>query len=171
MTRFILALLLLVVGLAQGPARASADRPAPKQRPAETKPAARFGSLRAEKVNLRSGPGPDYPIQWVFVRRGLPVEVLAAFDIWRKVRDSEGTEGWVHQGMLSGRRSVLIDGANRALRHDPVPNGAVVAQLEAGVIATVSRCDPSWCEVKTHRYRGWIERNGLWGLEADEIIR
>jgi hypothetical protein len=76
-----------------------------KAKPADAKAGPRFASLRAEKVFLRAGPGPDFPIQWVFVRRGLPVEILATFDIFRKIRDSDGTVGWVNQQMLTGRRS------------------------------------------------------------------
>jgi SH3-like domain-containing protein len=169
MTRFMLVALFLNLCLAQGEALAKDDPSPPKL--AEAKPVAHFGSLRAEKVNLRSGPGSDYPILWVFVRKGLPVEILAVFDTWRKIRDADGTEGWVHQGMLSGRRSVLIAGATQVLRRDPTPEAAVVVQAEPGVIATISRCDPAWCEVKTHRYRGWVQRAGVWGLETNEIIQ
>ena len=127
--------------------------------------------MRAEKVNLRAGPSADYPIQWVFVRKGLPVEVLASFDIWRKIRDSEGTEGWVNQGMLVSRRNALIVGASHVLRRDPDPASAIVAQVEPGVIGRVERCNPDWCKINTHGYRGWIEHNNLWGLEAAEIIK
>jgi SH3-like domain-containing protein len=137
----------------------------------EAKPAAHFASLRAEKVYLRTGPSTDFPIQWVFVRRGLPVEILAAFDIWRKIRDSTGTEGWVHQGMLTGRRNVLIAGAIRDLRHDPDPAAPVVAQLEPGVLAAVSKCTVLWCEVRTGGYRGWVRHDEIWGLEPNEVIQ
>jgi SH3-like domain-containing protein len=134
-------------------------------------PSAHFASLRADRVNLRTGPSVDYPIDWVFVRKGLPVEILASFETWRKIRDSEGTEGWVHQGMLSGRRSVLVFGGARALRRDPKPDGAIVAELEAGVVARLSRCDPGWCEVKAGGYRGWLLRGEFWGVEPGEIIQ
>ena len=103
--------------------------------------------------------------------KGLPVEILATFDTWRKIRTSDGTIGWVHQGMLSGRRSVLVTGGVRPLRHDPKTDGGIIAQLEPGVVARISRCDPAWCEVKTHGYRGWIARSEIWGLEASEIIQ
>jgi SH3-like domain-containing protein len=142
-----------------------------KAKPADAKAGPRFASLRAEKVFLRAGPGPDFPIQWVFVRRGLPVEILATFDIFRKIRDSEGTVGWVNQQMLTGRRSVLVSGAIRDLHHDADPGSEVVAQLEPGVIAAVSKCDPAWCEVKAGGYKGWLKRDEVWGLEPDEIIQ
>ena len=157
-----------------------APAPPPEAKPAEKADAAkpgdakagpRFAALRAEKVYLRAGPGPDFPIQWVFVRRGLPVEILANFDIYRKIRDSEGTVGWVNQQMLSGRRSVLVAGEIRELHGDPNPTSDVVARLEPGVIAAVSKCDPAWCEVKAGGYKGWLKRSEVWGLEPDEVIQ
>jgi SH3-like domain-containing protein len=140
-------------------------------KPVEVKATPHFASLRAEKVNLRSGPSADFPIQWVFVRRGLPVEILATFDIWRKIRDADGTIGWVNQQMLSGRRSVLVAAAVRDLRHDPDATSEVIAQLEPGVVAAVSKCDPAWCEVKAGGYKGWLKRDQVWGLEPDEVIQ
>jgi SH3-like domain-containing protein len=142
-----------------------------KAKQADTKAGPRFASLRAEKVFLRAGPGPDFPIQWVFVRRGLPVEILATFDIFRKIRDSDGTVGWVNQQMLTGRRSILVSGAIRDLHHDANPGSEVVAQLEPGVVAAVSKCDPAWCEVKAGGYKGWLKRDEVWGLEPDEVIQ
>src|SRR5438105_1001100 len=98
MARFALLLIPLTIVLPQVPAEAGTSPSV------EQKPTAHFASLRSDKVNLRTGPSADFPIEWVFVRKGLPVEILAAFDTWRKIRDAEGTVGWVHQGMLSSRR-------------------------------------------------------------------
>ena len=137
----------------------------------DAKAGPRFAALRAEKVYLRAGPGPDFPIQWVFVRRGLPVEILANFDIYRKIRDSEGTVGWVNQQLLSNRRTVLVAGEIRELHGDPKEASDVVARLEPGVIASVSKCDPTWCEVKAGGYKGWLKRAEVWGLEPDEVIQ
>jgi SH3-like domain-containing protein len=79
----------------------------------------RFVSLRASEVNLRTGPGIRYPIEWVFKRRDLPVEVVDEFESWRRIRDWEGTLGWVHQSMLRGRRTALVTGEPRVLRRAP----------------------------------------------------
>jgi len=121
-------------------------------------------------VFLRVGPGPDYPVQWVYVRRGLPVEILAAYDVWRKIRDIDGAEGWVNQNLLSPHRFVLVIGTVRDLRQDPQPGSPVVAQLEPGVVAQLSHCDPAWCELKAGGYRGWAKREEIWGLEPGEVV-
>ena len=158
------------------PAAAAPPSDKPAQPPAaEARPDGKvphhFASLRYDKVYLRSGPSTDYPIQWVYQRKGLPVEILADFDVWRKVRDIDGTEGWVNQLQLVGPRSVLVTGAIRKLRRDPKDGSALVAELEPGVVAAISKCDAVWCEVKAGGYRGWLKRSEVWGLEPDEIIQ
>lgn len=153
---------------------ASKPAPAPSpetgEAPADGKPTTHFASLRADKVFLRNGPSSDYPIQWVYQRKGLPVEVLASYDVWRKVRDMDGVEGWVHQQMLTGRRSVLVTGAVRDMRQDPEPTASIVARLEPGVIAAIAHCKPDWCELKAGGYRGWVRRDEVWGVQRDEVI-
>jgi len=128
----------------------------------------RFVSLRADKVNVRAGPGVQYPIVWVFVRRGLPVEVVAEFDLWRKIRDREGVEGWVHRSLLAGTRAVIVTGDTHVLYRDPDAASAPVAQVEAGVVARLLACTAQWCRVKAASHRGWIERAHLWGVYPSE---
>lgn len=137
----------------------------------ETKlPVPRFVSLRSGEVNLRTGPGTNYPVDWVFVRRGMPVEVVAEFDVWRKIRDWQGTVGWVHQSMLDGRRTVRITGADRELRRQPAEDAAVVARVAPGVIGRLLECEASWCELDAEGYRGWLKRDEFWGVYPDEKV-
>lgn len=140
----------------------------------------RFVSLKADRVNLRSGPGTDYPTTWVFSRAGLPVEVLNEFEAWRQVRDAEGSTGWVLHSMLSGRRTALVlpwelkDGEpapRTPLRNDDSARARSVAIVEAGVIANISRCDGAWCLVVIGEFRGYIEQKKLWGVYAGEVVR
>ncbi len=125
----------------------------------------RFASLRADKVNVRAGPGVQYPIAWVFLRRGLPVEVVAEFELWRKIRDRDGAEGWVHRSLLSGKRSAVIRGHNISVlyRHDD-PMSVAVARIEPGVVAELLTCHEDWCRVEAEGIRGWIARTQLWGV-------
>jgi SH3-like domain-containing protein len=138
----------------------------------ETKlPIPRFVSLRSNEVNLRTGPGTTYPVDWVFVRRGLPVEIIAEFDVWRKIRDWQGTVGWVHQSMLDGRRMARITGAERELRREPTEAGSVVVRLAPGVIGRLLECDTAWCEIDAEGYRGWLKRDEFWGTYPDEKVQ
>ena len=144
-------------------------------------PIPRFVTIDTDEANLRAGPGWQYPTEWVLVRRGMPVEVLAEFDVWRQIRDAEGIEGWVHQSMLSGRRSLLIVGADvQMLRREPHPDAPVLARLEPGVLGRVLRCPGpddendraagDWCYCEVSGFRGWLPRSALWGLHQGETI-
>jgi SH3-like domain-containing protein len=132
-------------------------------------PLPRFVSLGSAEVNLRTGPGPTYPIEWVYLRRNMPVEIVAEFDNWRKIRDWQGTVGWVHQNLLSGERYARITNAERVLL-SRAGDGTPVARLMPGVIARILRCGPEWCELETGGYRGWLQRQGFWGLYPHETF-
>ncbi|HVM79233.1 MAG TPA: SH3 domain-containing protein [Stellaceae bacterium] len=131
----------------------------------------RFASLRASEVNLRAGPGEQYPIEWVYKRKDFPVEVVGKYDVWRKIRDWQGTEGWVHQRMLADTRSVIVRGEVRFLHANPDPTASVVARLEPGVIAKLLECQGLWCRVEVQSLRGWLSRNEIWGVYPDEVVR
>lgn len=141
----------------------------------------RFQSLKADRVALRNGPGPDYPISWVFMRPGLPVEVLQEVDGWRHVRDADGTAGWVSASFLSAQRTaILLPWSHRPsakvqqvalLRDDGNPKAGIVALVEAGVLLKVAACDGAWCRVSVDGVRGHIERAMLWGVYKGEAIK
>lgn len=133
-------------------------------------PIPRFVTLRAEEVNVRTGPGTRYPVEWVFVRKDVPVEITAEFDTWRRIRDWEGAEGWVHQSMLSGRRAVVVTGEIRSLKRTPEPGTPAVARLEPGVVGTLQRCRGDWCEIEVEGYEGWLARTEFWGVYPDEPV-
>ncbi|MCC7251883.1 MAG: hypothetical protein IT540_08415 [Hyphomicrobium sp.] len=143
-------------------------------------PLPRFVSLKADRVNLRAGPGTDYPTSWVYRRAGLPVEVLSEFEAWRQVRDSEGATGWVLQSLLSGRRTALVTPwdvkAGAPVPQVPVRNsdserGRTVVVVEAGVIANIHSCDGRWCSVTVDRFRGYMPQKQLWGVYENEIVK
>ena len=131
-------------------------------------PLPRFVTLRSNEINLRAGPGVNYPIEWIYHRRGMPVEVVAEFESWRRVRDWQGTVGWVHQSMLDGRRGALITGGERILRRDPAATAAGVARLEPGVIARLKSCTDEWCLLESGSYDGWLKRDEFWGAYPGE---
>ena len=133
-------------------------------------PLPRFVSLAADKVNARTGPGLRYPVSWVFLRQAMPVEVVAEFEQWRRVRDHDGAEGWVHKVMLSGRRTVVVIGEEHTLHRGPSAAAAAVARAEAGVQGRLHRCRGEWCEVALSGVRGWMRRAHLWGVYVEETL-
>ena len=131
----------------------------------------RFVSLHSDKVNLRTGPGRRYPIQWVLTRRDMPVEIIAQFENWRRIREWDGTTGWVQQHMVAGKRFVVIDkGGPRALYRQPDPASGLVARAEPGVVARLAECRGAWCKIDTGNVSGWVRRADLWGVYPDETV-
>ncbi len=121
---------------------------------------------------MHVGPGNNYPIEWKFIRQGLPVEVVAEFDTWRRVRDHQGTEGWVHKSLLSGKRTVIIMGSLQNLYDKPDSQSSIVARIEPSVVAVVLETQPNWCKIEIRneqgRFKGWVSRKQVWGIYADE---
>ncbi len=130
----------------------------------------RFASLRAGEVNVRTGPGVRYPVEWVFVYRHMPVEIVAEFDTWRQVRDWQGTKGWVHQSMLSGRRTAIVTTGRRAIRVEPERTARIVAEIEERVVGRLLECRPLWCRIEIAGLRGWIRRAVIWGVHDGETF-
>jgi len=135
-------------------------------------PIPRFVSLRTDPINLRLGPGVRYPIAWVYKRRQLPVEITDEFDNWRRVRDHDGTEGWVHQSMLSGARTGIIEGEVSPVYKGSTTASAVIARVAPGVVVSVERCPEQieFCLIEAQGHKGWLRRGLFWGLYSGEII-
>ncbi len=138
-------------------------------------PLPRYASLKTDRVNLREGPSKDHATKWVFQRAGLPVEITAEFEIWRKVRDSEGAEGWVLHSLLSGRRTALVapgkKGQEIKIYAKPSAGADVAATLQSGVIVNVRSCDGAWCLIDGEGFKGYIDQVALWGVYPNEKIQ
>lgn len=134
-------------------------------------PIPRYVSLKSDEVNARVGPGKRYPIRWVYKRDNLPVEIIEEFGHWRKVRDHDNSEGWVHKSLLSGQRTVLIQGQRRSLHLAPDANSPLVMQADPTVIGILHECNTQWCKIEIDSHEGWIRRGYLWGIYENERIR
>jgi SH3-like domain-containing protein len=154
-----------------GPARAAGDIAVG---PRSGLPIPRFVSLKPDRVNVRGGPTRDHEVTFVYTRAGLPVEITAESDNWRRIRDWEGSEGWVYHSLLSGRRTAVVmpKDKNRLVplydRGDS--NGVVVARLQAGVLALVKHCTGSWCRIVGSGFDGWVVQEHLWGVYPNEKV-
>lgn len=126
-------------------------------------PLPRFVSLRTAEVNARTGPGKRYPIDWVYKRKNLPVQVVDEFGTWRKIRERDGTESWIHQTMVSGKDTALVV-TNEALLYDSnSKRSRPIARLQSGLIAEVVRCQDDRCQLQIANQRGWVAKADLWG--------
>jgi SH3-like domain-containing protein len=175
----VVALIGLVAAVAAGMVATSASPPA---RPAEEinrgaysgLPVPRFVSLKTDRVNVRGGPSRDHDVTWVFTRPSLPVEIVAEFENWRRIRDVDGQEGWVYHSLLSGKRTAVIapwsKEATLSLRSDRSNEARVTAHLEPGVLGTVRACRAGWCRLTGPGFDGWLPQDRLWGVYPNEAI-
>ena len=138
-------------------------------------PLPRFASLKSDHVNVRGGPNKDHEVAWVYTRSALPVEITAEFENWRRIRDRDGTEGWVYHTLLSGKRTAYV--ARTKTQTDFVPlyesadrMSALRAMLEPGVLGVIKRCNGQWCRFAGNGFDGWIEQGRLWGVYPNEKI-
>lgn len=133
----------------------------------------RFASLRSNHINARSGPGARYPIEWVYMQKSAPVEIIAEFELWRKIKDWQGSESWVHKSMLTGKRfvKVITPGENNIYAKDDY-NAKVIAKVEDEVVGEIKKCpvNTNFCLVQFDSIDGWMPRQNLYGIYPDEII-
>lgn len=143
-------------------------------------PLPRFVSTRSEPINVRVGPGIRYDVAWTFKKAGLPVEIIQEFDVWRKIRYVDGEEGWIHQNLLSSRRSALVQpaggGDRTAMRAAPDNNAQLRAWLGTGFLVSVNSCKNGWCAITTTSengvpaLKGNVLQTELWGVFPDEKV-
>jgi SH3-like domain-containing protein len=167
------AVVALLAGVDVGAAGNSAAAAASSQ---TRLPVPRFVSLKSDKVNVRRGPSTDQAIVWVFSRAGLPVEIIAESDNWRRVRDSEGADGWVWHSLLSGRRTVLIAPWTKQAESVPLlsrksTGASTIAELQPSVLGNVLSCDGEWCELSIDSYSGFVQQDKLWGVYRGEVVK
>ncbi len=139
-----------------------------KRGPVTNLPMPRYVSLKAGEANARRGPSLSHKIDWVYKRRGVPLEIYAEYENWRRVRDQDGAGGWIHYSLLSGVRTVLVTQDLLDVYRKPNLDAFVVARFEKNVIADLGACSTNWCEVEAGGYKGWAQKTALWGVYPDE---
>ena len=141
-------------------------------------PLPRFVSLKSGRVNSRIGPGVNYPVDWLYLKPGLPMEIIQEYDNWRRVRDSDGSEGWINQSLLSGKRTAIAAPWQRGkepqiqpARRTRAAMRATVAIIEPGVIGKINQCNGEWCEMTFDGHTGWMSQSLVWGAYPGELIK
>lgn len=133
-------------------------------------PIPRYVSLKSGEVNVRVGPGKRYPIRYVYKRQALPVQIIEEFAHWRKIKDFEGANGWVHKGMLAGVRTAMIMDKPQNLYARPHVSDQPVMRAEATVIGRLRACLPDWCLLEIVQRDGWIRKADIWGVSREEVF-
>lgn len=172
--------LIVLTALLMGPAFGAPDTGPPVAAEASANvsglPIPRFVSISSARVNLRVGPGRQFPITWILQRRHLPVEVIGEFEHWRKIRERSGEVGWVHKTMLSGKRMGMVIGSSKGsgksgeltpAYNDAAP-GRATLMAQDGAIGEISTCKLDWCAIQFEKARGWMRRENLWGVYPTE---
>ncbi len=134
-------------------------------------PIPRFASLSSKEANVRSGPGKRYPIKWVLVRKQIPLEIIEEYEHWRKIRDIQGDEGWIHKSQLSGKRTAIIKNNNTKLFGSASVQSSVKAILQNGVVVVIDYCKQGFCEVEASEVSGYVETQNLWGVYYGEEFK
>ena len=135
-------------------------------------PVPRWVTVKAQRLNVRRGPSLERDVLWTYVRPGMPIEVIAEYDTWRRIRDIDCATGWVKASMLDGRRSVIVTGrVNTALLNAPKADSDAVAFAAPGLVAKLVGCSGEWCEISTRGYDGYVVRDRLWGVYAGETVK
>lgn len=174
--RLAMALLTLAALAFANPAAAQTNNPSGLKLP-------RFVTTRSTPINVRVGPGVKYEVAWIYLKAGVPVEIVQEFDTWRKIRDVDGQEGWVHQNLLAGNRAAYITpiqaNGQIALHANPSDDSATRAMLGPGLRVALKQCDGTWCEVtaihqadgeRSTSYSGFLHQEELWGAYPDEVF-
>ena len=131
-----------------------------------------YVSQRTDNAYMREGPSYNHRVLWVYKHKGYPFEVIARYDVWRRVRAHDGTIGWMSATMLTDRRSVLITGRQRApLSADPEPRAKLVAYAMPGATAQVEACALRSCRITAPGLKGWIDKDRVWGVGRDEVFK
>jgi len=123
-----------------------------------------WATIKPEKLNMRAGPGRDFPIRWVYHRAGLPLQVIRVHEGWRLVKDPAGEEGWVTANLLSKDRGALVVGEGlAAIRADRSDSAKLKWNAEPGVVGKLGDCEAGWCAFDVGGRAGFVRADRLWG--------
>lgn len=160
MQRALVVALVMLIGLAPLVADAQKSRPTPY-----------WASIAAGKAMMRTGPGKNYPATWLYVRADLPIKVLEVYPNWRKIRDPDGTIGWMLVNLLSDTRTALVTGDEPRPMHEEPSDGSRIRFLaEPGVVGRISDCADGWCKLDVRGRKGFIRTDQIWGVEPREVL-
>lgn len=166
-------ILLLLAPLLGAAAPDPGNGPGPARGSATGLPIPRFVSLRSDEVNVRAGPGFQYPVNWIYQRKDLPVEIIGEFNVWRQILAPDGGTGWVHEATIRAQRDFYVTATKAAMRASPDQDADIVAYLEEGVSGRLIHCTASsdYCKVEADYHTGYLAREDFWGAFPNEVVK
>ena len=126
----------------------------------------RYASLKKDRVYLRYNASFDAPIKFIYQKKNLPILIIDKYDVWKKVRDIDGVEGWIHTSMISNKETFINEKDQNLLKYKDNSN-IVNAIVKKGVVGKILSCDEIFCKVKIKTYRGWMKKKYLWGIKKN----
>ena len=121
-----------------------------------------FLSLKKNKVNVRYGPSLESPIKYIYKKIHLPIKLIDKKENFRRIIDLKNNSGWIHVSQLKKINS-LIPLEEKILFKRPSNFSSPIAKIEKGRMLIVQKCNENWCEIKTGKFKGWIEKTNSWG--------
>ncbi len=130
---------------------------------APNKPVPYWASIAQDEARMRVGPSLDYPSNWVYRRRDLPVKVVQVLGLWRKVEDSDGAQGWMHVRLLSDTPTGIVTAEVAPMRESPSDGARAVYRAEKGVVGRLASCSNGWCAFDVRGQKGFVRTSDIWG--------
>ena len=121
-----------------------------------------FLMLKNNKVNVRYGPGFDYPIKYIYKKKNLPIKQIDKKDNFRRIIDFKKNSGWIHVSQLKKINSVIAI-ENKILFKNSTIFSKPIANINKGRLLIIKKCEKNWCKIETGRLRGWVKKENLWG--------
>lgn len=128
---------------------------------------ATFVSLKSSEINMRVGPGKEYPIIWTFMKAGLPMFLIAEFDQWIKVKYIDNTEGWIHKNLISKKNTVIV-ATDYLIMYKYASYSKPIAKIEKNVVMKVIKTEKNWIKVTINGMKGWVEKKYIWGINEHD---
>jgi len=122
-----------------------------------------FLSLKKNKVNVRYGPGFEYPIKYIYKKINLPIKQIDKKENFRRIIDLKNNSGWIHVSQLKKINSI-IPKEDKILFSKPSNFSKPMAKIEKGRVLLLQNCIEKWCRVKSGSFKGWIKIKNTWGL-------
>ena len=132
----------------------------------------RYVSLKSNDSNIRVGPSMNYPIKFKYIIKNYPLRVIEEYEDWRKVEDFKNNIGWIHKSLISGTRTgIVLSKKNKNIELLNTLEGSVIGEIGINNIINLEKCKIDWCLVSARNFKGWMNKNNIWGVKQNEIIK